>query len=33
LFKTVTAGKDLGLNLANATYVNYEIVYSVDDAA
>jgi hypothetical protein len=33
LFKTITQGKDLGLNLANATFVNYEIQYSVDDAA
>ena len=33
LFKTATAGKDLGLNLANNTYVNYEIQYSVDDAS
>lgn len=33
LFKTITTGKDLGLNLANATYVNYEIQYSVDDAS
>lgn len=33
LFKTATQGKDLGINLANATYVNIEIQYSVDDAS
>jgi hypothetical protein len=32
LFKTATTGKDLGLNLAAATYVDYEIQYSIDDA-
>lgn len=32
LFKTATQGKDVGLNLAAAVYVNYEIQYSVDDA-
>ena len=31
LLCTVTAGRDIGLNVANATYVDVELVYSNDD--